>query len=129
MLCGVDALVFCFLGGLPEKQIWTDRCAKHGDDGDNVILLPGKLRDQCSVCDFTPRHLYDQCRCNICQQGQGGPFEYPGVALITGKDFECRAAESKEDDIKSPRATNQQAQSVAHRSEISAKIDEVGNKQ
>ena len=30
-------LVFDFLAGLPEEEVWADRSAEHGDDGGQIV--------------------------------------------------------------------------------------------
>jgi hypothetical protein len=62
---GIDALVLRFLRGLPEKAIGRDRGAEHGDDCDNVILVPAEGRHDEVVGDLGPWHVDHQRRCDI----------------------------------------------------------------
>jgi hypothetical protein len=71
-----------FLRGLPEKQIGTNRGAKHRNDQQQVIIVQRDSWQNCSDKHLPPWDLYREGNSHIKKQHERKTFQNWGVAVV-----------------------------------------------
>jgi hypothetical protein len=121
--------VLDLLRGLPEEQIWANCGPKNGDHGRPECRTCGKRRYEKAARHFPPRNMHDHDGPKIGKQAERQPLKNGDVARILNEDLEHHAQNTREHDIQEMRPPNQQAQGIAHRSEIGANVNRVRDKE
>ena len=122
-------LLFHFLPGLPEEQVGADRRPEDRDQRHRVVLVEVEGRDQGVADRFAPRHMTDEHHRDIGKQRQRGPLEDAGVARVAHPHLEHDAGQPEQRGEQQHRPGHDQSQNRAHRAEVGAEVDHVGDQQ
>ena len=117
------------LPGLPEEQVGADGGPENRHQRHRVILVEGEMRhhdiENCGV----PRHIGHQDHPGIGKQRKRGPFKHALVLLIAQHHFERDADQPDGDGEGQHWPRHDQRHHRAHRAQVCAQIDDVGDQQ
>jgi hypothetical protein len=123
---GTFLRVLDLLLGLPEEQVWADRGAHHGDDRHQIFRLERQRRPSDGPGHLTPCDIHNEGADHVAEQRQTPPFEDGDIACVPGEDLQPGRQHAEQHDIQQCGAADQQLQRRAHRTEIGAQVDQVG---
>ena len=89
LLLRVDALVFRFLGRLPEKHVGADGRAEDGDDGEKIVRVELDRRQERADRHGAPGNIDGERGRDIGQQRQRRPFQNLDIAFVAGKNLQA----------------------------------------
>ena len=124
---GILLLVFDLLRSLPEEEIGADRRAEDGDEHGEIAPRPFDVRNDKIEGDRSPGHADGEHRRDISEEGEREPAQHGDIARVAHKDFHEARSRRERRDIEPLRAWQNQSERGAHRAEVCAEVDDIGD--
>ena len=128
------AVVFHFLGRLPEEQVGADGGAQHGNHHGRVVLgayVPGEKRPGVQRLEnrVAPWNRHVENDGDVGEQGQGQPLEDTHRALVGKENLGCDTQQPEAEHIQFQRPADQQPHGFTHGANVGRDVDRIGHHQ